>query len=224
MFKRKQLLQCRLLPSQHFVHSLRTWHFLESNRSNQRRHVSSVQHRHVLGCRILFLLLGLCSWHIRQWDENLYTLLLRHVLYCCWCTVKIHLQYVSTRHFFLVVMDANLLSEVRWWHLQCDRCRLVYSLRFWELRHRRGFHIMHIMRNWYIYPFSLSAMQILSRWYLLECHVSDVGQHLSSMRQRILLLENWSSVVHHVHARDLPPLYRGYQLLELLIMCSGQLW
>ena len=63
-------------------------------------------------------------------------------------------------------------------------------------------------------------MQAMSYWYLLKCHDGDIYQHLSSMPQRILLLNDRSSIVQQVHARHLPPVYR---VLKLSIMCCWHL-
>ena len=82
---------------------------------------------------------------------------------------------------------------------------------------------MHAMWHWYIFTFTLSAMHGMCRRYLLIDHLSDVYQHLSSMREGILLLHDRSRFVLEVYTRHLPPVYRGYELLKLLIMCSWHL-
>ena len=99
----------------------------------------------------------------------------------------------------------------------------MYSLSIWELHHCRGILIMHAMWHWYIFPFTLSAMHGMCRRHLLKHHLCDVHQLLSSMREGVLLLEYRSRLVLQVHTRHLPPVYRGYELLKLLIMCSWHL-
>ena len=63
-------------------------------------------------------------------------------------------------------------------------------------------------------------MQEMSHWYLLKCHVSVVYKYMSAMREGFLLLTDRGSIVPKVRTRHL---YRGYQLLELLIMRSWHL-
>ena len=82
---------------------------------------------------------------------------------------------------------------------------------------------MHAMWHWEICPFTLSAMHGMCRRYLLIDHLSDVYQHLSSMREGILLLYDRSRFVLKVHTRHLSPVHGCYQLLKLHIMCSWHL-
>ena len=72
-----------------------------------------MQHWHLLVRRILFLLHRVRSWDIRQWDEYLLAMSLRHVLYYCWRVAKFDLHVVSSRLLFLVVMATNFLCKVR---------------------------------------------------------------------------------------------------------------
>jgi hypothetical protein len=58
----------------------------------------------------------------------------------------------------------------------------------------------------------------MRRWYLLHVYVSDVYQHLSSMRQRILLRDDRSSIVLEMCTRHLSSVCRSYQLGKLYIM------
>ena len=52
-------------------------------------------------------------------------------------------------------------------------------------------------------------MQAMSHWYLLNVFVSGVYQHLSTMREGILLLYDRGNIVLNVHTRHLPTVHRG---------------
>jgi hypothetical protein len=75
---------------------------------------------------------------------------------------------------------------------------------------------MHRVRHRHVHLITtFSVMQEMCRWYLLHVYVSDV---VSTMRQRILLRDDRSSIVLEMYTRHLSSVCRSYQLRKLYIM------
>ena len=69
-------------------------------------------------------------------------------------------------------MAANFLREVRQWHLQRVRGRLLHCVSIWELRNLQGIYIVYEVWCWYIYLFYISKTLYICCSYILNAYIS----------------------------------------------------